>query len=141
MNCQIVCTLVLLAVANTLAQYMSYPVFNPMLPFSPPVSQQWLANTQKWPAQDELGRASFGYAYPGLGLSSFPRRLIRVDPVIRAPSRKSYSVTGDLTDVTIADDYQCLTNRRKRQTDQVSYMVASQIAPKNKYPFMVSYSL
>jgi hypothetical protein len=192
--------LVLLAVANTLAQYSSHPGSNPMLPFNPPVSQQGAVNTQMWHAQDELGRASFGYAYPGQAAANYrdaagnmlvgswsyinpngklvatsyvaDHRGYRVQsndlpvapvdtsaavvappttkdvskeikPVIADTSRKSFS--KDLTDVTVADDYQCLTRRRKRQTDQfpgaVFRMVASPITPKNKYPFMVSFWL
>jgi hypothetical protein len=206
--------LVLLAVANTLAQYPSYPGFNPMLPFNLPVYQQGPINTQMWHAQDELGRASFGYAYPGQAAINYvdaagnmlvgswsyfnpngklvatsyvadhrgfrvqsndlpvapvdktvppiasvapvvvPPRIKdvpnKVKPVIPTPSRNpvtsSKSFSKDLTDVTVADDYQCLTGRRKRQTaDQfpggVFRMVASTITPKNKYPFMVSFWL
>jgi hypothetical protein len=202
--------LVLLTVANTLAQYSSHPGSNPMLPFNPPVSQQGAVNTQMWQAQDELGRASFGYAYPGQAAINYvdaagnmvgswsyinpngklvatsyvaDHRGYRVQsndlpvapvdtsvpsvvpvvpvapvvsppttnkdvskeiqPVIAATNRKF--VSEDLTDVTVADDYQCLTRRRKRQTDQfpggVFRMVASPITPKNKYPFMVSFGL
>jgi hypothetical protein len=198
---------VLLAVANTLAQYPSYPGFNPMLPFNPPVSRQWPINTQMWHAQDELGRASFGYAYPGQSAvnyvdaagnmvgswsyinpngklvatsyvadhrgfrvqsndlpiapvdNSVPPVVAPVVPVapgVTPPRIKDVSKEvkpvvavrkSVLTDVTVADNYQCLrpTDRRKRQTDQfpggVFRMVASQIVPENKYPFMVSFWL
>ena len=203
--------LVLLAVANSLAQYMIYPglgpMLNPMLPFNPPVSQQGAVNTQMWQAQDELGRASFGYAYPGQAATNYrdaagnmvgswsyvnpngklvatsyvaDHRGFRVQsndlpvapvdnwvppvvpavpvapvvapptiqdvtseikPAITTPIKTPEPVTKDPAAVIIADDWQCLQARRKRQTNQVNYMVASKESRKNEYPFMVSFSL
>ncbi len=180
-----------------------------MLPFSPPVSRQWPVNTKMWHAQDELGRASFGYAYPGQAAANYrdaagnmvgswsyinpngklvatsyvadhrgfrvqsndlpvtpmdnwvPPAVAPVVPVapgVMPPAIKDVSeeikpaitstpigtpnpVTKDPTAVIIADDWQCVQARRKRQTDQVSYMVASKESRKNEYPFMVSLSL
>jgi hypothetical protein len=196
--------LVLSAVAITLAQYSSHPGSNPMLPFNPPVSQQGAVNTQMWHAQDELGRASFGYAYPGQAAANYrdaagnmigswsyinpngklvatsyvadhrgfhvqsndlpvapvdnwvapvapvapavvaPTPTIKdvsseIKPAITTPIKTPEPVTKDPAAVIIADDWQCLQARRKRQTDQVAYMVASKESNENAYPFMVSF--
>ncbi|XP_046643305.1 transmembrane protease serine 9-like isoform X2 [Daphnia pulicaria] len=179
------------------------PMLNPMLPFNLPVSRQWPINTQMWHAQDELGRASFGYAYPGQAAANYrdaagnmigswsyinpngklvatsyvadhrgfhvqsndlpvapvdnwvapvapvapavvaPTPTIKdvsseIKPAITTPIKTPEPVTKDPAAVIIADDWQCLQARRKRQTDQVAYMVASKESNENAYPFMVA---
>jgi hypothetical protein len=65
-----------------------------------------------------------------------------IKPAITTPIKTPDPVTmKDPAAVIIADDWQCLQARRKRQTNQVHYMVASKESRKNEYPFMVSFWL